>query len=178
MATQKELRLKLDRLIGDADEQTQLYESSIQRLYITLGDVYLWWREARKHQGFLEDLYEKHNLVQRGEEENFTRLVRLVWQLDWQGNSAPKLQNWARSLRGLHHEYETNKDAYQVQDASEKIRQLFNSMGGIGAVGRIVSMNFKFSSVMSSNCFSEQILNGLVDCGDTFTHRGMSIVIA
>lgn len=42
MATQKELRIKLDRLIGDADEQTQLYESSIQRLYKTLGEVYLW----------------------------------------------------------------------------------------------------------------------------------------
>jgi len=139
MATQKELRLKLDRLIGDADEQTQLYESSIQRLYITLGDVYLWWREARKYDGFLEELYAKQNLVQRGEEENFTRLVRLVWQLDWQGNTAPKLQNWARSLRGFHHEYETNRQAYQVDDASEKIRQYFDHMGGIGAVGRIVS---------------------------------------
>ena len=139
MSTRAELKKSLERLIGDADEQTQLYESSTQRLYKTLGDVYLWWRDARKYEGFLEDLYDKRNLVQRGQEEKFTRLVSLVWQIDWRGHEAPKLQNWARALRGLNHEYETNKDAYLVQDASEKIRQFFNAMGGIGAVGRIVS---------------------------------------
>lgn len=139
MSTKAELQKALDRLIGDADEQTQLYESSIQRLYKTLGDVYLWWREARKYEGFLEDLYAKRNLVQRGQEEKFTRLVSLVWQIDWSGHEAPKLQKWAKALRGLHHEYETNRDAYQVQDASEKIRQFFNAMGGIGAVAQIVS---------------------------------------
>jgi hypothetical protein len=139
MSTKAELQKALDRLIGDADEQTQLYESSIQRLYKTLGEVYLWWREAKKYDGFLEELYAKRNLVQRGQEEKFTRLVSLVWQMDWSGHEAPKLQNWAKALRGLHHEYETNRDAYQVQDASEKIRQFFNAMGGIGAVGRLVS---------------------------------------
>lgn len=135
----EDLAKKLDQLISDADEQTQIYESSVQRLYKTLGDVYLWWREARKYEGFLEELYQSRNLVQRGQEEKFTRLVSLVWQIDWSGHEAPKLQNWARALRGLHHEYETNKDAYQVKDAAEKIRQFFNSVGGIGAVGRIVS---------------------------------------
>ena len=75
MSTRAELKKSLERLIGDADEQTQLYESSTQRLYKTLGDVYLWWREARKYDGFLEDLYDKRNLVQRGQEEKFTRLV-------------------------------------------------------------------------------------------------------
>lgn len=139
MATQKELRIKLDRLIGDADEQTQLYESSIQRLYKTLGEVYLWWRDARKFDAFLDELYAERNLVQRGNEENFTRLVRLIWQLEWSGLEAPKLQKWAMALRGLHHEYETNKDAYLVQDPQEKIRQFFNARGGIGAVGRTVS---------------------------------------
>jgi hypothetical protein len=139
MSTKAALQKALDRLIGDADEQTQLYESSIQRLYKTLGDVYLWWREARKYEGFLEELYATRNLIQRGKEEKFTRLVSLVWQIDWSGHEAPKLQNWARALRGLNHEYETNIGAYQVKDASEKIRQFINAMGGIGAVGRVVS---------------------------------------
>lgn len=81
MGTKAELQKALDRLIGDADEQTQLYESSTQRLYKTLGEVYLWWRDAKKYEGFLEDLYAKRNLVQRGQEEKFTRLVSLVWQI-------------------------------------------------------------------------------------------------
>lgn len=139
MSTKVELKKLLDKLRGDADDQTQLYESSIQKLYRTLGEAYLWWREARGFDGFLDEVYAERNLVQRGQEENFTRLVRLIWQLDWNGHEAPKLQKWARALRGLHHEYETNRDAYQVQDPQEKIRQFFSAMGGIGAVGNIVS---------------------------------------
>jgi hypothetical protein len=138
MTTKSELRTALDTLIGDADEQTQMHERAQQRLYLTLGGAYLWWREARKFDGFLEELYEERRLVHRGSEENFTRLVRLVWQLGWDGMT-PKLQNWARALRGLHHEYETNKAAYQVQNPQDKVRQFFQAMGGIGAVGDIVS---------------------------------------
>lgn len=139
MSTKAELKRTLDGLIGKADEQTQLYESSIQTLYKTLGEAYLWWREAKKFDDFLEGLYAEQNLVQRGSEEKFTRLVRLIWQLDWSGPEAPKLQNWAKALRGLHHEYETNKEAYKVQDPKEKIRQFIYAKGGIGAVGRTVS---------------------------------------
>lgn len=139
MSTKAELKKALEKLIGDADEQIQLYESSIQALYRNLGAAYLWWRDARRFDGFLDDLYKSHNLVQRGSEENFTRLVRMIWQLDWSGHEAPKLQNWARALRGLLHEYETNRDAYQAQDAVERIRQFFSAKGGIGAVGRIVA---------------------------------------
>jgi len=138
MTTKAELRTVLDALIGDADEQTQLHDRAQQRLYLTLGGAYLWWREARTFDGFLEELYAERRLVHRGSEENFTRLVRLVWQLGWDGMT-PKLQNWARALRGLHHEYETNKDAYQVQNPQDKVRQFFQAMGGIGAVGVIVS---------------------------------------
>jgi hypothetical protein len=138
-ATESALSDWLERLIGKADEQTQLFESSIQTLYLNLAEVYLWWREARKHDGFLEKLYSERNLIQRGSEEKFTRLVSLVWQIDWSGHEAPKLQNWARALRGLHHEFETNTAAYSGKDASERMRQFFNSMGGIGAVGKSVS---------------------------------------
>jgi hypothetical protein len=63
----------------------------------------------------------------------------LIWQLDWSGHEAPKLQNWAKALRGLDREYNTNRNAYQVKDKVEKFRQFFNSKGGIGAVGRTVS---------------------------------------
>ena len=134
-----ELKSALEQLICDADDQTQLYESSIQALYRNLGAAYLWWREARTYEGFLEELYAERYLVQRGDEEKFTRLVRLIWQMEWTGNDAPKLQKWAKALRGFHHEYETNRDAYKVNDPNEAIRQFFQAKGGIGAVGDLVS---------------------------------------
>lgn len=46
MASKSELKKMLESLIAEADEITQLYESSQQRLYLNLVSVYLWWREA------------------------------------------------------------------------------------------------------------------------------------
>jgi hypothetical protein len=140
MSSKTELKKMLESLIAEADEITQLYESSQQKLYLNLGSVYLWWKEANKIKGFLEELYDERKLVSRGGEENFTRLVRLVWQMDWSGkHSSPKLQNWARALRGLHQEFKTNKDAYDVAEPQEKIRQFFDAKGGINGVGSLVS---------------------------------------
>jgi hypothetical protein len=139
MTSKNELKKMLESLIAEADEITQLYESSQQRLYLNLGSVYLWWNEAKKIDGFLEELYDERKLVSRGGDENFTRLVRLVWQMDWSGRQAPKLQNWAKALRGLDQEYKTNKDAYDVADPQEKIRQFFDAKGGLSGVGSLVS---------------------------------------
>jgi hypothetical protein len=139
MASKSELKKVLESLIAEADEITQLYEMGQQRLYLNLGSVYLWWREAKKVDGFLEELYDSRKLVSRGGEENFTKLVRLVWQMDWSGRQAPKLQNWAKALRGLDQEYKTNKDAYDVAEPQEKIRQFFDAKGGISGVGALVT---------------------------------------
>lgn len=131
------LQKQLDTLIADAEEQTQWYHKSQERLYRTLANVYLWWRESNKVEGFLDELYEERGLFHRKKEENFTRLVRLIWQADWSGDH-PKLQNWARALRGLDHEFRTNRDAYQVEDPIKKICQFFRYKRGIGAVARTV----------------------------------------
>lgn len=139
MTSKTELKKMLESLIAEADEITQLYESSQQRLYLNLGSAYLWWREAKKEKGFLDELYAEKKLVSRGDEENFTKLVRLVWQMGWNGYKAPTVQNWARALRGLHQEYQTNRDAYEVADPQEKIRQFFDAKGGINGVGSLVS---------------------------------------
>ena len=137
MTNKATLQKRLDILIADAEEQTQWHNKSQERLYRTLGNVYLWWRDSNKVEGFLDELYEQRGLFHRKKEENFTRLVRLIWQADWSGDY-PKLQNWARALRGLDHEFRTNRDAFQVKDPIEKICQLFRSKQGIGAVARTV----------------------------------------
>jgi hypothetical protein len=138
MSNRTTLEKALDRLIGEANEQTQLYNSAQEKLYITLGETYLWWRDASKIKGFLDDIYAKHSLVTRGNEENFTRLIRLIWQLGWDGYESGKVQSWARALRAVHHEYETNTQAYKVKDAALKISQFIRSQGGISQLGRSV----------------------------------------
>jgi hypothetical protein len=87
----------------------------------TLGEVYLWWREARKYEGFLEEHYANRGLVPEGERRKVHRLVSLVWQIDWSGHEAPKLQKLVRKrCGGARSEFETNKDAYEVEDPSMK----------------------------------------------------------
>lgn len=134
MSSKASLKTALDGLISDADAQTQLHESSRQKLYLTLGGIYLWWREASKFVGFLDELYEERRLQTRGNEENFTRIIRLVWQqMDWSGRRAPTLQLWSKALTKIHSEFESNKDAYRVEP-QEKIRQYIDSKGGIKGV--------------------------------------------
>lgn len=139
MSSRAVLEKALDRLIGEANEQTQLYNSAQEKLYITLGETYLWWREASKIDGFLDDLYANHSLISRGNEENFTRLIRLIWQFGWDMYESGKVQSWARALRAVHHEYQTNTHAYKVKDAALKISQFIRSQGGIGALGKGVA---------------------------------------
>ena len=130
MSSKSELQTKLDKLISDADAQTQLHESSRELLYRTLTGVYLWWREADKVDGYLAELYEKHKLVARGPEEKFTRLIRLVWQMDWDGRKHPTLQLWSSAVKAINTEFESNRDAYAV-DPQAKLRQYILSKGGI-----------------------------------------------
>jgi hypothetical protein len=151
MASKSELKKTLESLIAEADEITQLYESSQQRLYLNLGATYLWWREARKDNEFLEELYGQRKIVGRGEEEKFTKLVRLIWQMDWSGRKAPTVQNWAKALRGFHHEYESNRDAYDVIEPVEKIRQFFDAKGGMSGVASLVAPLQKSDEQMSSS---------------------------
>jgi hypothetical protein len=139
MSSRAALEKALDKLIGDANQQSQLYKSAQEKLYITLGETYLWWRDASKIDGFLDDLYAKHSLATRGNEENFTRLIRLIWQFGWDMYESGKVQSWARALRALHHEYETNTQAYKVKDAPLKISQFIRFQGGIGALGKGVT---------------------------------------
>lgn len=130
MSSKSELQTKLDKLISDADAQTRLHESSRDLLYRTLAGVYLWWREANKVDGYLDELYKGRSLVARGDEEKFTRLIRLVWQMEWDNRKYPTLQLWSNAVRAIHSEFESNKDTYAVEPQA-KLRQYILSKGGI-----------------------------------------------
>lgn len=130
MSSKSELQTKLDKLISDADAQTRLHESSRALLYRTLAGVYLWWREAKKIDGYLDELYKGRNLVARGDEEKFTRLIRLVWQMNWDNRKYPTLQLWSNAVRAIHSEFESNNDAYAV-DPQAKLKEFISNKGGI-----------------------------------------------
>jgi hypothetical protein len=132
MLAKQQLLKELDELVELAEEQTRLHVSSRQCLYKGLAGVYLWWRQATQIDGFLNEQYELHNITAREKdgEEKFTRVLRLVWRMDWAAPSAAQLQQWSMALRKLHNEYETNADAYR-NNAREKLALLIENANGI-----------------------------------------------
>jgi hypothetical protein len=132
--SKSELREWLDGLASEASEQTRLYDSSINKLYHCLSSLYLWWREAKQIEGFLDELYEELNIVTRKKnEENFVRVIRLAWRIDWDGNRGASLQNWSKALREIHHEYETNKEKYKF-NAVDLLILFIRKSGGVSGL--------------------------------------------
>ncbi len=132
--TKSELRAELDSLSSEANTQARMYDSSIALLYHCLSSLYVWWREAQQYEGFLEELYEEYGITtRRKNEENFVRVIRLVWRIDWDGNRGASLQSWSKALREVHQEYETNKEKYSV-NAVENIILFIRSKGGVSGL--------------------------------------------
>ena len=173
MVTKSQLVEALDGLITKADEQNRLHESSRQTLYLTLGHAYVWWSEAKGISGFLDELYEDRKLIARGKEENFTRLIRLIWQKDWSGRQAPTLQLWSKAFRKIHQEVDANRDAYR-KDTAERIREYLDSGGGIKGILDIqprVEEEYIFTKKTKNKNFSlkdEEIKNKHFELGQQY----------
>ena len=140
MTTKKELLAELDALKVLAEEQTRMFMRSRDYLYEALAKLYLWWRRADSVKGFLDDLYKKHELITKPQDgqENYTRLLRMVWCMDWGTPSAANLQQWSRVLKIINHEYTTRLDFYKTNDVN-KIINFIHSSGGIRAL--LLSLN-------------------------------------
>lgn len=132
--TKSELRKWLDGLAVEAADQTRLYDSSINKLYHCLSSLYMWWREAKQYEGFLDELYEEFNITtRRKNEENFVRVIRLTWRIDWDGSRGASLQKWSKALKEIHHEYETNKERYKFNSIDSLIL-FIRSSGGVSGL--------------------------------------------
>lgn len=130
-----ELKQILEKLIGEAEKQNELHEGSRQLLYKTLAGAYSWWLDATKMDGFLEELYKEYDLRTNAQEENFTRLIRLIWQVDWNGRKGPALQVWSKALRKIDEEYQADKKKFSTNTVGV-IVQLINARGGLkGLIG-------------------------------------------
>jgi hypothetical protein len=132
MATRQELLAQLDELKIIASESDVAYQRSRDFLYRGLVGTYLWWLEAKKIDGFLDEVYQHSGLAvnERDTKEKFTRIIRVVWNLDWSDRKGPKLQQWSNVLREIDQEYTNNKAAYRTA-AAQKLYNLIDGAGGI-----------------------------------------------
>ena len=132
--SKSELRKWLDGLAIEAADQTRLYDSSINKLYHCLSSLYMWWREAKQYEGFLDELYDEFNITtRRKNEENFVRVIRLTWRIDWDGSRGASLQKWSKALKEINHEYESNKERYKFNSIDSLIL-FIRSSGGVSGL--------------------------------------------
>ncbi len=132
MKDKQELLDELKKLKEVAEQGSAAYQRSKDFLYKGLVGTYLWWLEAKKIDGFLEEVYQENGLaVNEGDKgEKFTRIVRVIWNLDWTAKNAPKLQQWSNVLREIDKEYTNNRAAYKTA-VEQKLYNLIDGAGGI-----------------------------------------------
>lgn len=127
----EELNKRLEELQDAADAQTQAYESSRDKLYQNMVDVYLWWREASTDAKYLNSLYKDAGIRTRargGNQPNFYPLVRLVWNIDI-SKKASTVSEWAQSLLALHQT--ASEDADKYSDLRGDLINHIHDLGGL-----------------------------------------------
>lgn len=127
----EELNKRLEELQDAADAQTQAYESSRDKLYQNMVDVYLWWREASTDAKYLSSLYKDAGIRTRargGNQPNFYPLVRLVWNIDI-SKKASTVSEWAQSLLALHQT--ATEDADKYSDLRGDLINHIHDVGGL-----------------------------------------------
>ena len=72
---------RLTQLRGDAAEQDRVYQSSKQKLYGMLVDTYLWWREARLKDGYLESRLAEANIRDNKKNQTIKKKLSIHRQL-------------------------------------------------------------------------------------------------
>jgi len=131
--TKEQLLAELDKIAELATNQFDFLNRSNEYLYKALAETYMWWREAKKIDGFLEEQYAKEGYQKKHKqkEENFRYLLRLVWRMDMDSSSSKALlQQWSHALRELHKEYESNPIKYK-QNSIVRLFQFIESSNGI-----------------------------------------------
>ena len=132
MKSKNELLQKLNELKGLASDANDAYKRSRDYLYKGLVGTYLWWVDAKKIDGFLDEVYKANKLAvnDKDKDEKFTRILRVIWDLDWTKSKGASLQQWSNVLRGIDKEYTNNRAAYKT-NAEQKLYNLIDDAGGI-----------------------------------------------
>jgi hypothetical protein len=132
MKSKNELLQKLNELKGLASDATDAYKRSREYLYKALVGTYLWWIDAKKIDGFLDEIYQTNGLAvnDKDKDEKFTRILRVIWNLDWTKGNAATLQQWSLVLREIDKEYTNNRAAYKT-NAEQKLYNIIDDAGGI-----------------------------------------------
>jgi len=135
--TQQGLNQALDHLKSDTLLERKLYASAREAERHNIVAIYLWWVEACKVPGYLDELYQQFSHLKRRQQVkagiNFDRLLYLVYGLE--GLTSDDRFNKIVVLNQLHNAYFSNPIYYE-QDAADKLAAWIVEQGGMTKIAR------------------------------------------
>ncbi len=134
---QTELNDELQRISREALVERRLYASAREAERQNIVAIYLWWVEACKVPGYLDELYQQFSHLKRRQQVkagiNFDRLLYLVYGIE--GLTSDDRFNKIVVLNQLHNDYLANPIYYE-QDAADKLAAWIVEQGGMTKIAR------------------------------------------
>jgi hypothetical protein len=132
MAPEAKQRKSVQNALVKLQERGAVVHADLRRshrsLYEHLAAMYLWWRQAREIDGYLDGEYDKLGLKKRSVAGiNFRPLLVLVWGINSTTGQQTALHS--RTLNALHDEYEARPALY-AKDGVAKLANFIEQAGG------------------------------------------------
>lgn len=124
---------QLLKVVSKQDKQeraaAKLTESSRLLKWQAVVQAYLWWRAAQQVPGYLETVYQQHNIPNNDltNRVNFNPLVRLVWNIH--GDRWQHVSNTAQAITALHDEFTENPHLYRKDAEAGLIAYIQDNRG-------------------------------------------------
>jgi hypothetical protein len=128
----EQLTTSLNGLQAQAENQKIAFRSSREILYETVVDAYLWWHVARDEPGYLDSLYEQHDIQLNSNRTNkpiFSGVLRIVWGM-YGSKHQVQISLWNGALGIIHDEYIENAGRYR-RDAKQRLINFIEDNGGL-----------------------------------------------
>lgn len=147
---------QLNDLQARAGTQDKKFRQVRQELWTLLSDVYLWWRQATKRPGYLDEQFAARGIkfYEKANDINFAPLIRLIWDIEHPSASdRMTMTRWSKVLRKFHDEFEAKPDDFS-RNARGKLTSMIAENGGITAFGR--EDNERAETSVSKSDFEEE----------------------
>lgn len=128
MANRKTLEAQLLQLVTDMGHFDVLQKLTNEQERLVMANVYMWWRDARQVDGYLDECYERNSITHNKTRDglNFNPLLKLCTSGHISNND---LTTWSKALKVLHKDFEAHPRHY-AHDPVGSLCHFIKQQGG------------------------------------------------
>jgi hypothetical protein len=134
MANRKMLDAQLVKLVADMGQYDVLQKLTNEQERLVMANVYMWWRDARQVNGYLDECYERNSITHNKTRDglNFNPLLKLCTSSNI---SSSDLTTWSKALKVLHTDFEAHPKHYKHDPISNLCHFIKQKGGKTGLAG-------------------------------------------